>query len=369
MRWHMHRTILSVAYPLTPVGADAVGGSEQILSILDQRLTAAGHRSLVIAAEGSRVQGTLIPSPAATSGLNDSIREWGRRVHHQLIQDTLAKYSVDLVHMHSLDFHSYVPADDVPVLATLHLPPDWYPKHVFEINRPHFQLNCVSWSQHGRCPASPHLTKPIANGVEVFKLNGPPARKRTFVLALGRVCPEKGFHHALDAAHIAGKSMLLGGQVFPYDSHLRYFDEEILPRLDRQRRFIGPIRFARKRSLLSHAKCLVIPSTVAETSSLVAMEALACGTPVIAFRSGALPEIVEHGRTGFIVDGVEEMARAMRDVDSLDATACRRAARVRFSAQSMTAEYLGLYERLIGNHARARAQMASPEIGQWLAAP
>ena len=365
----MHRTILSVAYPLTPVGADAVGGSEQILSILDQRLSAAGHRSLVIAAEGSRIQGTLIPSPAATSGLDESVREWGRRVHHQLIQETLDKYSVDLVHMHSLDFHCYVPSHDIPVLATLHLPPDWYPKHVFEMDRPHLKLNCVSWSQHRNCPASPHLTKPISNGVEVFRLDGPPARKRTFALALGRVCPEKGFHHALDAARIAGVPLLLGGQVFPYDSHLRYFDEEIRPRLDRYRRFIGPIRFARKRSLLSHAKCLVIPSTVAETSSLVAMEALACGTPVIAFRSGALPEIVDHGRTGFIVDGVEEMAEAMRNVDSLDPACCRRAARVRFSAQAMTTEYLALYERLIGNHGRARAQIGRPEISQWMATP
>jgi glycosyltransferase involved in cell wall biosynthesis len=168
---------------------------------------------------------------------------------------------------------------------------------------------------------------------------------------------------------MAGVPLLLAGQVFPYDSHLRYFDEEIRPRLDGERRFIGPIRFARKRSLLSHARCLVIPSTVAETSSLVAMEALACGTPVIAFRSGALPEIVEQGRTGFIVDGVEEMAQAMSDVDGLDPNCCRRAARVRFSAQSMTTEYLGLYERLIGNHARARAQIAGSEISQWMATP
>jgi glycosyltransferase involved in cell wall biosynthesis len=269
--------------------------------------------------------------------------------------------------MHSLDFHCYLPARDVPVLATLHLPPDWYPKHIFEMNRRHFQLNCVSWSQYRRCPASPHLTKPIANGVEVSKFAGAPARKRTFALALGRVCPEKGFHHALDAARIAGIPLLLAGQVFPYDAHLRYFDEEIRPRLDRHRRFIGPIRFARKRSLLSHAKCLVIPSTVAETSSLVAMEASACGTPVIAFRTGALPEIVDHGRTGFIVDGVEQMAQAMTDVDKLDPAFCRSSARVRFSAESMTAEYLDLYERLIGNHVQNRNQIVSPEISQWLA--
>jgi glycosyltransferase involved in cell wall biosynthesis len=97
------------------------------------------------------------------------------------------------------------------------------------------------------------------------------------------------------------------------------------------------------------------------------MEASACGTPVIAFRTGALPEIVDHGRTGFIVDGVEQMAQAMTDVDKLDPAFCRSSARVRFSAESMTAEYLDLYERLIGNHVQNRNQIVSPEISQWLA--
>ncbi len=86
---------------------------------------------------------------------------------------------------------------------------------------------------------------------------------------------------------------------------------------------------------------------MAETSSLVAMESLACGTPVVAFRIGALPEIVEEGRTGFIVRGVAGMARALLKVDRLDPLTCRRAAESRFSAQSMADRYLHLYDRLI----------------------
>src|SRR5437868_9786880 len=131
----MKLTILSVAYPLTEVGIDAVGGSEQILTLLDRSLISEGHRSLVIAAEGSKIEGTLIASPRATGRLDGSVREWGRRIHRTLIKDALSKYSIDLIHMHSLDFHSYVPAGDVPVLATLHLPPEWYPPKIFRQRR------------------------------------------------------------------------------------------------------------------------------------------------------------------------------------------------------------------------------------------
>jgi glycosyltransferase involved in cell wall biosynthesis len=342
----MKRTVLSVAYPLTEVGPDAVGGSEQILTILDRTLTAAGHRSIVIAAEGSQITGKLIASPPPNGRLDDSVREWARSVHRGLIQKALSRYSVDLVHMHSLDFHNYVPPSGVPVLATLHLPPDWYPGGVFRLRRRDFRMNCVSWSQHRCCPRSPHLLEPIPNGVDVDRL-GSKAEKRNFALALGRICPEKGFHLALDAAHRAGIELLLAGQVFPIESHVQYFKKEIQPRLDKKRRYLGPLRFGRKRRLLAQARCLVIPSLVAETSSLVAMESLACGTPVVAFRSGALPEIIEHGRTGFVVADVRSMGRALLKAGQLDPDNCRAAAEARFSAHSMAEKYLRLYERLI----------------------
>jgi glycosyltransferase involved in cell wall biosynthesis len=341
----MKRTILSVAYPLTQAGPDAVGGSEQILAILDRALTDAGHHSVVIAAEGSRVRGTLIAAPGAPSRLDDSVRERGRQAHRRLIARALRNYPIDLVHMHSLDFHCYVPAGKVPVLTTLHLPPDWYPHKIFADDSG-FVMNCVSRSQHNACPPSSRLLEPIPNGVDVDRLAAN-FRKRSFALCLGRICPEKGFHHALDAARMTETKLLLAGEIFPYESHLQYFRTQIGPRLDKDRRFIGPARFNRKRRLLSQARCLIIPSTVAETSSLVAMEALACGTPVIAFETGALPDIVDHGTTGFIVSDVHEMARALQNVGTIKSEVCRVVARSRFSARTMAARYLALYERLI----------------------
>jgi glycosyltransferase involved in cell wall biosynthesis len=362
----MKRTILSVAYPLTEVGTHAVGGSEQILTALDSALTAEGHQSLVIAAEGSKIRGTLIASPAAPKRLNDGVREAARETHRRLIRETLKKYPVDLVHMHSLDFHCYVPAGDVPVLATLHLPPDWYPRKIFG-KRGRFLMNCVSRSQLRQCPASPRMLEPVPNGVDVDKLYAD-VPKRNFALSMGRICPEKGFHFALDAARRAKTKLLLAGEIFPYKSHLEYYRREIAPRLDRERRFVGPLRFAAKRRLLSQARCLIIPSTVAETSSLVAMEAMACGTPVIAFGSGALPEIVDHGRTGFIVSNVEEMGEALRTVESIAPETCRRVARSRFSVRTMEARYLALYDRLIAREARRNSSELARPICRWAAA-
>src|SRR5690606_1063450 len=130
---------------------------------------------------------------------------------------------------------------------------------------------------------------PIENGVPVEAL-GARVRKRGFALALGRICPEKGYHLALEAAHRAGLPLLLAGAVFRYAAHERYFREEIAPRLDSLRRFIGAVPLGRKRRLLAAARCVVVPSLVPETSSLVAMEALASGTPVVAFPVGALAD-------------------------------------------------------------------------------
>jgi glycosyltransferase involved in cell wall biosynthesis len=270
------------------------------------------------------------------------------------IARALHRWPVDVVHMHGIDFHAYLPAAGVPTLATLHLPPGWYPPAVFSPERPDTWLNPVSAAQRAACPPSPALLGAIPNGVDVARL-GCRGRKRGWAMALGRICPEKGFHHALDAAKVADTPLLLAGQVHPYPEHQRYHAEQIVPRLDGRRRFVGPVGLARKRRLLAAAKCLLVPSLAPETSSLVAMESIACGTPVVAFAIGALPEVVEHGRTGFIVRDVHEMADAIREAGRLDPEECRAAARERFPADRMAARYLGIYHRLAYRRVEAAA--------------
>src|SRR5581483_1045601 len=230
-------------------------------------------------------------------------------------------------------------------LATLHLPPSWYPAKIFALARPDTFLHCVSQAEERQCPASAGLLPAIENGVPVDRLQTH-CMKESYALALGRICPEKGFHLALAAAKRAGVPMVLAGPLFGYETHEDYFRREIAPALDQNRRFIGPADFERKRRLLAAARCLLAPSLAPETSSLAAMEALAAGTPVIAFPSGALADIVEDGRTGFLVRDAREMADAIGAADTLDPDACRDAARRRFSAERMTGQYLQRYAQI-----------------------
>ena len=341
----MTLTILSVAYPLAPVGPDTVGGSEQVLCALDRALVEAGHNSLVVAMEGSSVAGTLLAVPRRAGQLSNEVRETTWPGQREAIIAALQRWPVDVIHMHGLDFWGYLPPPGVPVLATLHLPPTWYPADGLRPSRPDTWLNCVSWSQHNACPPGLNLLDPIENGVPVEALMARHA-KRGFALVLGRVCPEKGLHHAIDAAEQSGVPLIIAGEVFPYEEHLRYFDEEIAPRLGPNVRFLGPIGFTRKRRLITAARCLLVPSLVDETSSLVAREAAACGTAVIAFRRGALPETVEHENTGFLVDTVEDMAAAIARAGEISSERCRAVAHARFSLTSMTSRYFEIYARL-----------------------
>lgn len=337
-------TVLQVAYPLAPVSAGAAGGAEQVVAMLDRGLTRAGQRSIVIACAGSRCAGELVATPRPRGPLDERARASAQAAHRAAIARVLDRASVDVVHLHGIDFTAYLPGPGPAALVTLHLPPAWYPAAAFAPGRPRTHLCCVSASQARDCPA-PDRVAVVENGVDLDALQ-PGDRGEEYALALGRICPEKGFHHALAACRRARVPMLLAGQVFAYPEHERYFRDAIAPLLDELRRFVGPVDGARKRRLLAAARCLLVPSEVAETSSLVAMEALACGTPVIAFRAGALVDIVEHGRTGFLVADEAEMAAAIARARGIDPAACRRAAEQRFSAAAMTGRYLDLYRRL-----------------------
>jgi glycosyltransferase involved in cell wall biosynthesis len=340
----MTLTVLNVAYPFAPVGPDAVGGAEQILSALDRALVENGHRSIVVADAESQAAGTHISVEGERGALDDLARRraWAR--HRRAIDEARTRFAIDLVHLHGIDFANYCPPSGA-TLVTLHLPLDWYDPDSLRVPRADLWMNCVSRSQMRAAPSGARLLAPIENGVDIERLAARHAKRR-FVLFLGRLCPEKGAHFAIAAARRAALPLIIAGQTFRYAAHERYFAEEIARHLGQACRFVGPLSFAGKRRFLTAAQCVVIPSLAPETSSLVAMEAMACGTPVVAFRAGALPDIVAHGRTGFLVDGPEEMAAAMLETATLDSETCRQEARARFSKDRMTTAYLDLYARI-----------------------
>lgn len=352
----MALTVLQVSYPLAPVGIDTAGGAEQILAWLDRGLTARGDRSLVVAPEGSRVAGTLLPVPRTDGALDAAAMAAARDRHRTAILRALERHPVDLVHLHGIDALDYLPPPGVPALITLHLPPDWYPPAIWRLDRPDTWLVPVSGAQARDCPPAPGLLPPVPNGIPIAELDRR-HRKAGFAAALGRVCPEKGLHLAAEAARAADRDLLIAGRLYPYPDHVRYADTVLRPALDRRRRWIGPVGFRAKRRLLGMARCVLVPSLCAETGSLVAMEALACGTPVIAFPNGALADVVEEGVTGHLVPDVAAMADAIGRADRIDPEACRAAARARFGLDAMVEGYRAVYRRILsGTPARAAAR-------------
>lgn len=338
-------TVLSVASSFVPVGRDTTGGSEQITYRLDEALTKQGHRSIVVGCRGSKIAGTLVPvEPILDERKNILPETWAS--HREAVVGALSRWPVDLVHIHSIDFLELMPPPGIRTLITLHMPSYWYPPDALAPQRENTWMHGVSVTQHKTFADGLELLDPIPNGVPIDELAARHAKRR-FALNIGRICPEKGVHIAVDAAKRCDLPLLVAGDVFPFDAHVRYMNEEVLPRLDHARRFIGPLGFDRKRRYMSAARCVLIPVQEPETSCLVAMEAIACGTPVIAFAMGALAEIVKHGETGFLVKDEYEMAQAMKEVDNIDPETCRRFARQRLSLELMTSRYIERYRALI----------------------
>jgi glycosyltransferase involved in cell wall biosynthesis len=360
----MKLTVLNVAYPLAPVGPQEVGGAEQVLSRLDRALTRNGHNSIVIATSDSTVYGRHVPIAQTPAPYDHAAIARARQSCRDALQAVLSAHDIDVVHMHGVDFAECLPAPNVPVLATLHLPIQWYSPRALRPARPATWLNCVSQAQHEVCPPSPSLIDPILNGVTIDDRpddrpdNRLLAKKGRYALVLGRICPEKGVHIAMNAAARARVPLVIAGKVFPYPAHLEYFEHAVTPRLGSMHSYIGPVSGKKKHRILASARCLIVASLVPETSSLVAMEALAAGTPVVAFANGALPEIIDHGKTGLLVSDEDEMAAAIEQVDRLSPQACRTAARERFDVRQMIDRYFGFYEKIARLHSGHPGQAA-----------
>jgi len=336
--------VLNVAYPLLPVGPGSGGGAEQILYLLDRGLAERQIDSLVIAAEGSRVSGKLWPTPVAHDEITEAMRSEAHTLHRRTMEKVLASEHVDVIHFHGLDFGAYVPQTSVAKAVTLHLPIPWYDPVSLDDREIH--LVAVSEAQAASAGGMT-ISRVVRNGIDTSR-HLPGDRERTSLLWLGRICPEKGTHIALEVARGADLPLIVAGPVHPFASHRDYFRREVEPLLDNKRVYVGPVDLKEKAKLLSRARALLIPSLAPETSSLVAMEAASSGTPAIAFRSGALPEVVQNGITGFIADDVAGMIEAVAQIGHISPLRCRQHAIENFSSERMVDNYLSLYRDLLG---------------------
>ncbi len=347
-----HYSILYVAYPLLPVSHDSAGGAEQILWSLEQEMTRRGHSTAVAACESSRVQGELLATGRAPE-TEDRLEE-RQELHTRKTLEFLKDRSFDVIHDHSGYFWKHAAEVDVPVLATLHLPRDFYRPELFEKVAANVSFNCVSHSQKAMFSDLPQMRAVVENGVDVGRF--PFARRKDdYLLWLGRICPEKAPHLAIEVARKAGMKLVLAGKVYPFSYHRLYFEREVEPLLKAygsQIEFVDSPSIERKTELLRCARALLVTSLAPETSSLVSLEAMACGTPVVAFRRGALPEVIRHGHTGFTVKTVEDMVAAIHDVHHIWPDECREYVKERFSAERMASGYETLYSEVLNSQRR-----------------
>lgn len=331
---------------MLPVSDASCGGAEQMLWVLEHELAKRGRKTAVAACDGSCVSGELIATGAAPTAADAF--EFRATEHTNRVLQTLQGHSFGMVHDKSGFWWERAGECETPVLATLHLPRSFYPERLFRSIPGNVFFNCVSESQATEFRDLPQMRGSVSNGIVLDRFPFK-RRKSDYVLWLGRVCPEKAPHLAIDAARRAGVKLVLAGQVYPFQWHQSYFEREIKPRLESAGddvRWVERPSFAEKLELIGHAKAVLLSTQAPETSSLVAMEAAACGTPVIGFPNGAIPEIVRHGVTGYLVEDWKSMAHAISDVNHLWPEDARAVAEERFSSLRMADEYERLYSEV-----------------------
>jgi glycosyltransferase involved in cell wall biosynthesis len=316
--------IAMLAPPWIPVASPGCGGVEAVVSTLTEALVGRGHDVTLFCAPGSVSRANVVSllERAHPDEIERSLYESDHvAAAFDSIDDACAG-RFDVVHDHC-DFTALAMANriDTPLLHTLHhaFTPEtsaFYARHGHKA-----ALVGISQAQLAQAPPELRPITSIPNPIDVraWPLQ---ERKGDYVLWIGRITPEKGPHRAIAAARAVDVPIVLAGVVQP--GHQAFFDREIAPHIDGSRvRFVGEVRGSAKRSLFARARGLLVPIRSEEPFGTVMIEALACGTPVIAFAEGAARELVIEGATGFLVKDERAMAVAIGGLPRIDPRACR----------------------------------------------
>jgi glycosyltransferase involved in cell wall biosynthesis len=342
----------------------AYGGTELAVHLLTEALVREGHEVTLYATGDSVTSARLAsvtPRPVRL-GDPDLPRSAGQ-IHLANAQACFLDARdgrFDVIHNHAGPEGMVLAAGSTtPVLSTNHnayvpaTAPIWerYPWFHHGLS----EASGATFPESGRLP-------PIHHGIDVDTFETR-ERGEGYLLFLGRFSPEKGSATAIEVARRTGQRLILAGKVDPLEGD--YFASAVAPHIDGDRiRSIGEVGGADKRRLLAGADALLFPIAWDEPFGLVMIEALASGVPVVALRRGSVPEVIEHGRTGFVVDDVDSMVRAIGHLDLLSRRECRRVAEARFSVERMTADYIRAYGTVIAAGHAPRARRPVPIVVQ-----
>ncbi len=324
--------------PTPPVG---YGASELIASLITEELVRRGHEVTLFAHRESVTSARLVHFPQVEEVQKFDYRELAHVGRALALSD-----SFDVVHNHCL-FAGPAMAKlrRTHTLSTLHY------THPVLACFPEHDYVAVSRAQRA-ASFNLNVVAVVHNAIDL-RLYHPCPAKKDYLLFLGRFHPNKGVDLAIQVARQMGARLMIAAPA-PHPDQQAYFDDQVKPHLSQGIEYLGEVTGERKSQLLAEARCLLMPDRWEEPFGLVALEAAASGTPVVAMRKGALPELVISGETGFLVDSLEEMVQAVDQVDRVSPSRCRDHAHASFGVERMVDSYLEVYERAIRGQLESR---------------
>jgi glycosyltransferase involved in cell wall biosynthesis len=330
--------VAQIAPPWVPIPPRDYGGTELMVANLVRGLVGQGVEVVLFGAQDSTLEVPCLgPYPQAFWPPD----KFSENLHLSYAFRHLKKEPCQVIHSHLENAAGFWALAEVaaPLIVTLHTP--LTPMKVDYLKGfPEIHVVTVSEFQYRQLNGHPnrHL---IPHGLELTDYPFQ-ADKEDFLLFLGRIYPDKGLHTAIRLARETGRRLVVAGPVFSPDQP--YFDVLIRPELNGEFiRHLGPVDFPSKVDLLKRAQVLVSPLEVDEAFGLVMLEAMACGTPVVAYHRGAVPEVVRHGETGFVVHTYRELLNSLERISEIDPERCREHVARNFSQEAMVSAYLSLY--------------------------
>ncbi len=321
------------------------GGTERIVHTLTEELVARGH-DVTLFASGDSVTNAKLESLYPVSLREAHAKDpYGSSLYllSQIGRAYTMQNEFDIIHDHTAPLS--LPTANIattPVVMTLHGAFNAENRVIFrELQRPAFVG--ISQAQIRALP-SVRYAGVIYNGLnmESFPFS---ETHDGYLLFVGRISLQKGTHHAIEVAQYLHMPLIIAAKLDLGD--LSYFNTFVEPKLGGIIRWIGEVSEEERNNLMAHAAALLHPVTWREPFGLVLIESMACGTPVIAFNKGSIPELIVHGKTGFVVNDTEEMIEAVVRIGDIDRKTCRNHALVQFNEKKMTDEYEMLYEKLL----------------------
>jgi glycosyltransferase involved in cell wall biosynthesis len=352
--------IAQISPLMESVPPENYGGSERIVSYLTEELVALGHQVTLFASGNSSTGADLVPCTDESLRLKEGLQDVVpyHLVMLERVRQRAAEF--DILHFHIDQYHFPIFRGIAgKTLTTLHGRQDL--PDLNALYSTFTDMPLISISEDQRKPiAQANFVATIYHGLPEQLLRPSFASRGNYLAFLGRICPEKRPDLAIKIARAAGLPLKIAAKVDRVDE--TYFAETIRPLLDGPDvEFVGEIGDEAKAQFLGDAAALLFPIDWPEPFGLVLIEAMACGTPVLAFRRGSIPEIVENGLTGLIVDTVDEAVAAIPRLLSLDRRAIRKRFEERFTARRMAEDYCRVYEGLLGRWRRRAGDLVLPQ--------